>query len=287
MRVVRALAVAGVLAVVATGCGSSGERVTIDATPVAMRKAAQATLDKGSSKIDLTMQMNVKGKDLTIHATGGIDTPHKQMQLDLDMPPLGHMTEILDGTVIYMQSPALAKAAAGKDWVKFDLAKSNSAFSDLVGNGSTGPLGSDPTSFLQFLAGAGKVTDVGTEDVRGVHTRHFSGSYTLNDALNSLPADRRQKAQDAFKALGIAESANDTPIPFDAWIGDDGLVRRISTTIDPSQFAANAKVPLGKVSMTMELYDIGQPVDITIPGDNDVTDVSNLVPKLPPSSSTS
>jgi len=285
MRYVRPLVVVAVLAVVAAGCGSSGEHVTIEATPAAMRKAAETTLDKGSSKVDITMQTSVQGKALTIHGTGAVDPAHKQLQLDLDMAPLDqHVTEILQDTVLYMRSPIFQKGTSGKEWIKFDLAKANSSFSDLLANSGTGPLGSDPTSFLQFLEGAGKVSQVGTEDVRGEHTTHFSGSYTLNDALNAMPSDRRQKVRDAFSALGISDSASDTPIPFDAWIGDDGLVRRVATTIEPSQFSTKSKVPVGKMSMTLELFDFGTTVDITVPADEDVQDVSNLIPKLPPSS---
>jgi hypothetical protein len=285
VRPVLVFAVFAVLAASAAACGSSGEHVTIEATPAAMRKAAETTLDKGSSKIDMTMQASVRGKELTIHGTGAVDPANKQLQLDLDMAPLDqHLTEILHGTVLYMRSSIFQEAASGKQWIKFDLAKANSAFKDLVANSGTGPLGSDPTSFLQFLEGAGKVSQVGTEDVRGARTTHFSGSYTLNDALNALPGDRRQKMQDAFTALGLSDSAGDAPIPFDAWIGDDGLVRRIATTIDPSQFSTKSNVPVGKMSMTLELYDFGTTVDITVPADEDVQDISNLLPKVPSSS---
>ena len=285
MRHIRPLLVLAVLAVVAAGCGSSGEQVTIEATPAAMRKAAETTLQKGSSKLELTMEASAQGKQLTIHGTGTVDPANKQLQIDLDMAPLNqHLTEILHGTVLYMRSPIFQKATSGKEWIKFDLAKANSSFNDLLANSGTGPLGSDPTSFLQFLEGAGKVSQVGTEDVRGTRTTHFSGSYTLNDALNAMPSDRRQKVQDAFTALGISDSASDTPIPFDAWIGDDGLVRRIATTIDPSQFSTRSNVPLGKMSMTLELYDFGTTVDITVPADDDVHDVSNLIGKVPTSS---
>lgn len=277
----------GLTVTIAAACGAtSSERVTIEATPAAMRKAAEITLDKRSAKIDLSMQMTIAGKDVTLHGTGVLDQPDKKSQMDLDIAPIGqHISQIQDGTVIYTRSPAFEKLAAGKEWIKFDLGKANSAFSDLMGSSGGGPLGSDPSSFLQSLEGAGKVSQVGAEDVRGARTTHFSGNYTLSDALNAQPADRRQKLQAAFAALGLPESAAVRPIDFDAWIDGDGLVRRISTTIDRSQFSTNSNGPTGKVSMTLELYDFGTSVDIHPPADDDVQDVSGLIPK-PSTSST-
>jgi len=286
VRRLTALVCVAALAFVAAACGgSSCEHVTLEATPAAMRKAAEATLDKGTSKIDLSMQTTIAGKDLAVTGTGVVDQPNKKLQIDLDLSSVGqHITEIQDGTVIYSRSPAFAKLAAGKEWIKFDLARSNSPFSDLVGGSGAGPLGSDPSSFMQFLEGAGKVHQVGSDDVRGARTTHFSGSYTLNDALNAMPADRRQKLQAAFTALGLPESAGDTPIPFDAWIGDDGLVRRLSTTVDRSQLSTDSNTRVGKMSMTLELYDFGTSVDIHPPADDEVRDLSSL---LPTTSSTS
>jgi hypothetical protein len=297
MRLLKRGAGVGFVALLIAACGgSSGQKVTIDATPAALRKSAESTLSKGTAKLELTMQLSIEGQDVTLRGSGAFDQPNRRLQLDLDLKDFAKlgsgastppgvaeafnepMTEILDGTVLYMRFPLLAKspAAEGKPWIKFDLAAANKSVGDLLGSGGGGAFGSDPTAFLQFLEGAGKVAKVGTEQVRGVNTTHLSGSYTLNDALASLPDDQRQKVEQTFSGLGLPDSARSTEIPFDAWVGDDGLVRRVQTSIDPSTFATNTKVPPGKVSVSMDLFDFGTPVDITIPSDDEVRDLSSL-----------
>ena len=295
-RVTGVVGVAAALLMTLVACGgSSGEKVTIDATPAALHKAAQRTVDQGTSKVELSVQMAVAGHPLTLHSTGVMDTTHKKVQLDFDAKELfgallqgknvpasvqssldQPLTEIVDGAVLYLHFPLIAATAGqGKEWMKLDLTKAaNGALGDVVGSG--GAFGSDPSAFVQFLEGAGKVTQVGTEDVRGVHTTHFSGSYTMNDALSSLSADRRQRVEDALSALGIPDAARSTEVPFDAWISDDGLVRRMQTTLDFSKLAPNQKTPLGTMTTTIDLFDFGAPVNITIPTDDEVFDATAL-----------
>ena len=298
MRLVNRIACVGVLAVLVAGCGgSSDQKVTIDATPAALRKSAEATLNKGTAKVDFTMDIAVLGQNITLRGTGVMDPPHKRFQLDFDAKDLftkllgangtpppevqseldKPLTEIIDGTVFYMHFPLLARSGGnGKEWLKIDLASTNSDLGAVLGSGGGGAFGSDPSSFLQFLEGAGKVTKVGEEDVRGVKTTHLSGSYTLKDALSSLPEDRREKVEKAFEGLGVPTSAEDQEIPFDAWVGDDGLVRRLQTSIDPSAFTASQTSTTGKVSFSIEFFDFGMPTDITVPADDEVTDLASL-----------
>jgi hypothetical protein len=148
----------------------------------------------------------------------------------------------------------------------------------LFGAAGDGPIGSDPSSFLRFLQGAGKVMQVGDEDIRGVHTAHFSGSYSLEDALTSLPEDQRDTAERAFKGLGLPDDARSTQVPFDAWVDDDGLIRRVETVVDPSTFAPSdaSGPPVGRTSVRVEYFDFGEPVDIQIPSDDEVQDLSKM-----------
>ena len=297
----RAMAAAGaVMLVLGVGCGGSpsGQTVVIDATPTAMRHAAQTTLAKGASKVEFTIGMTIQGKQVSMAGTGQMDPANKRYEMSFDakdlftklagsssVPPEASalfdkpLDVIIDNTVMYMHFPALASLmGGGKEWIKIDLAAANKNVGDLIGSGG-GAFGSDPSSFLQFLEGAGKVTKVGEEDVRGVHTTHFSGSYTLKDALAAMPADQRDKAEQAFKALGPSADAESQDIPFDVWIDSDGLVRRINTSFDLSKLAsAGSKNPLGAMSAQMEYFDFGSSVDIQLPSDDQVQDLSALLP---------
>jgi len=293
-RGVRALAAGAVLLVVAAGCGgSSGEKVTVDATPAALRHAAQATLDKKTSKVEFTMTMTIQGHEVKMPGSGQLDNEARKAsmtfevkdlfaQLASDAPPEAAalfdqpLEMVLDGTVMYMHFPALtAVAGQGKEWLKIDLA-ANKDVGALLGAGGGG-FGSDPSSFLQFLEGAGKITEVGKEDVRDVPTTHFSGSYTMKDALSALPSDQRDKAEQAFNRLGLPSDFESTDIPFDAWVDADGLIRKVQMSFDYSSLVSSASSSgAAGMSMTMEYFDFGVPVDIQVPSDDEVQDASNL-----------
>jgi hypothetical protein len=284
---------------VCAACGAAGEKVTVEATPAAMRRSAEATLSKGASRVESTTTMSIKGHEVNLTSTGVQDPANKRFQMDFDtkelfsqlagdqsLPPGAGaafdepMTVLVDGTVMYIRLPALAKLGGrDKEWLKLDVAKLNEEAGDLLGAGAGGgALGSDPSSFLQFLEGAGKVDEVGTEEVRSVTTRHFSGSYTIRDSLAALPDDQRERVEKAFTGLGLPASAEDQEIPFDVWIDDGGLVRRMSTSFDAGKLApGGAGASLGTVTSTSEYFDFGTKVDIQIPSDDEVRDFSALV----------
>ena len=303
-RSLRAVVVAAAaVLLIGNGCGGSsssspgGGRVVVEATPAALRSAAQATLAKGTSKVELTIHMTIEGEELSMSGEGAVDPANKRFHMTFDAKelftklagPEGKAPEVaalidepfevvLDGTVMYMRVPVIAAfAGSDADWFKIDLTAASEQVGNLLGEGG-GAFGSDPSAFLQFLQGAGKVTEVGEEEVRGVSTTHFSGSYTLEDTLAALPDDQRDKVERAFKSLGLPGEAQTQEIPFDAWVDADGLIRRVRTQIDYATFApATAAGELGSMSQTVEYFDFGEPVDIQLPADDEVQDLSELV----------
>jgi hypothetical protein len=293
------------LAVLVSACGGSksAETVTVAPTAAAMRAAATATADKGTSHLEFTMSMSSLGRDVTMKGTGATDPANHRAVLTFDMKDLlkslpqdapippgledeldEPMTMMIDGTVMYMHFPLLTGVVSrGKQWLKIDVAHSNSELGSILDAGEgTGPLGSDPSSMLQFLQGANKVTAVGREEVRGEQTTHFAGSYTFEDAIAAAPESVRDKIEKAFDGLHVPDSARDADIPFDVWIGDDGLVRRLSMDIDASQFAPSDDSSPGAVDMkmTMEFFDFGKRVEFDLPSDDEVTDVSSVLGSL-------
>ena len=60
-----------------------------------------------------------------------------------------------------------ALGGGGKEWLKLD-SRPPTRTSAICSGVAGAAFGSDPSAFLQFLEGAGKVTEVGQEDVRGV-----------------------------------------------------------------------------------------------------------------------
>lgn len=296
----RVVALSAAVVVSAGACGgvtSSSQSLKVEATPVAIRKAAEATLAKSPTRLDFTVTMPIAGHDVKMTGKGKLDSANRRVEMTIDasalMDGLGagssmpaemaamfkEMTVVLDGTVMYMKFPMLSQLGMGsKSWIKFDLAKAGSGVSELLGGGAGSAFGSDPSAFVQFLAGAGAVTKVGEAQVQGLKTTHFSGTYTMRQAMEQVPADRRDKLRSAISSLGIPDSALDTPIPFEVWVDREGLVRRMQSTIDMASFqpdpAKATSLPIGKMTMTVELSGFGEPVSITVPSDAEVEDLS-------------
>jgi len=301
-RTLGAVLGAVMLAALASGCGGSrskAEQVTVAPTAAAMRAAATATAGKGTAHVEFTMSMNTAGHDVNLRGSGGSDPANHRTVLTFDMKELFDalpmasipvemrdaldepMTVMLDGTVMYMRFPLLTRVLPGsKEWVKVDLSES-SGLSSILGSNAGGAYGSDPSSVLQFLQGADSVTEVGSEEVRGEKTTHFSGSYTVEDAIAAAPESVRDEIEQAFDKLGMPESARTAEIPFDVWIGNDGLVRCMSMAFDVTKLAAADEVApsTGETKMTMEFFDFGAPIDFSPPSDDEVTDMTSLVPQ--------
>ena len=100
--------------------------------------------------------------------------------------------------------------------------------------------------------------------MRGESTTHYAGTIDLNKVAESAPADLAEQ----YKKL--AELAPSPTVPMDVWIGDDGYVRQVA---DFEQ-----KLAAGS-SMTMEeeLYDWGTDVNVTVPSDDEVVDLTQLL----------
>ena len=292
-----AFAVAAVLAV--TSC-SGGEKVAVEGTPAGMRAAASATIEHRPSRFTMTMTMTTAGRTVTLPADGQFDVADHVTAMHMDMSQfvgelapdrsipedvassLADLHAVLSGTTLYLRFPSLAQAI-GRDaqWIKMDVARTNQALADLLG--SQGLPGDDPTAFVRFLAGTKDVQRIGTEDAGGTSTTHFRGTYTMRGALASAPADQRDALQRVINSFGASEAVLDVPIPFDAWVDDDGLMRRMHTRVDASRLGTNRAA--GDVEVELELSGFGEAVHLDVPSDQETVDVSGMLDQMQSTSS--
>jgi hypothetical protein len=204
--------------------------------------------------------------------TGEGEFSNREGHLTLDMSDLGGGA-FGDGTaeltfsdlVYYMKLPQGAglPLPPGKEWFKIDL-KQLGQTQGLDLEQLTQLSQSDPSQALDFLQGASDdFHEVGTEDVRGEKTTHFAGTIDLNKVAKNAPADLAEE----YKKL--AEQAPSPTVPMDVWIGDGGYVHKLRFE---QKLAAGA-------SMTMEeeLYDWGTDVNVTVPSDDEVVDLTQLL----------
>lgn len=260
------------LAALPLACG--GESVSPQA---AVAQAATKYEEAGSSRVSMSATIKgVPGGPFTFTGEGEFDRERGHMTLDMSELGAatggafaGELEMILEDFVMYMKFPEAIteQLPGGKSWVRIDL------------RGAGKELGidleelmqvqqSDPTQALQYLRGASDdFEEVGEEEVRGVATTHYRGTIDLRKAAEQLPEDARESVERAIELMGTVE------LPFDVWIDDDGMARRMKY----EQPLPSAGGEAGAMELTMELFDFGVEVDVEPPPNDEVIDIQGLI----------
>jgi hypothetical protein len=262
----RVLVLISLLALSAVACDAS------ESPPAGGNLDAEAVLQQASDDL---AEETIEG---TFEISGDAEGRRFAMSGDLQMDPkaeLAHMTfvfdqvpglddgaemeMVIDGTTVYMRGVML-----GPDdgWVKIDgeAAGMDNAFD---GSGQM-----DPSAFLDFLRGADGIEVVGTEDVRGHETTHYSGTINPAELIAAAPSNEEQ--EEAEKALeGLEQHLGELEMTFDAWVDASGIPWRFSIGFAPDDVEAS-------FGFTVEILEIGGDVEIEVPSGKDVTDLGNL-----------
>ena len=267
------------LLVGATACGGAGKSVSSATTAAAREGSAQQAVLAAASKAGALKSGRVSfTAKLTGGVTGGTFTGEgvfadKRARMSMDMSGLaggglggGQMEMVFENLVLYMKfPPALARELpAGKTWIKFDLAELGKAqgidFAALFDQAS----GSDPTKTLQFLRAAqDDFRRVGTEEVRGVETTHYSGTVDLAVLAEKSPPAVRESYRRAIELSGQSR------VPVEVWLDDQGRTRRMRYE---QKMAGGSTMEL-----TQEYFDFGTDVEVTPPPAREVIDVTQLI----------
>jgi hypothetical protein len=219
--------------------GSSSNTVV---DPVAA--AAVRSSDAAGYRERLTMSISGGGMSVTARGAGSFDPPARTGEFTMAMSfpntpqlvqALGsdtlRLTELLDGTTIYMKLPAALTgqlSTLGKSWVSLDLAKLANVpgASSLLNNPS-----SDPAEMLEYLrAASDSVIAEGQQRVDGVKTTRYHATVDLSKVPDSLPSAEEPAAQQAISAL--EHEGAPSAYPVDVWIDAHKLVRRFQMALD-------------------------------------------------------
>ncbi len=291
MRRWRVVLTAGVLLFTAAcGSGSSDEGATgtkAKAKPPldAVLASSTKTVEEKSSKAAFTLLtqgvQGVPGGSITVTGEGAFDYVGRQGAFTMNIPPvagmkLGQIEAVSTGSVLYQKfPPQLASALGGKPWVKIDLNQLGQAAGvdfNSISQASSG----DPTQALQFLRGSGAdMVEVGQEQVRGEAVTHYRGTVDVNKAAAAAPPEQQQTYQKLAQIFG-------QPLPVEVWIDGEERLRKMTYSVDlaklelPPQATAGQK-PTGTYSFTVELFDFGTPVSVTVPPADQVTDFAQLL----------
>lgn len=281
------LATAGALAATLVACGgSSGGGAPATPSPgavlqgdpaVVVAAASTRTTAAKNARVELNGDVATMGQTVTLNGTGAIDFANQTFQLNLTVPGMGTIEERFLDEVIYVKIPdEQAAQFGGKPWLKIDPKA-------VSGSGGQNPFGSldssNPAQILATLQGAGSVTKVGDDTVRGARTVHYKADIDVAkaaDAQKLTPAQRQQLQQ----ALG-----GKSTIPADVWLDEQGLVRRLTIDIEaspPAGGAASSGSPTSvKTKISMEFFDYGQAdTAVSAPPADQVTDFSQILGQL-------
>lgn len=237
---------------VAAACGGSKSSAPTSSVPTAAVKgAAVKTAAAGSEKLGLVASIVGGGRTVELKGTGGFDTKAHLGSLHATLAAgsiSGALDEVSQGTTLYVKSDLLgAMLPAGKLWIKLNLAQ----LAKSQGVDISSLLSQDPSLALKQLQSLKNVTKVGTEQISGVATTHYTA------------------AIDVSKLSGAVKGGTGD---YDVWIGDDGYVHRVRATI-------NSKG--SKATVTTDFSGYGDKVTVDVPPSAQVYDgTGSAIPGL-------
>lgn len=252
-------------------CSSSGG----DSTPKAagkdtaekFRLASANTLNVDTMRFSILFDMPGLGQ---MTGEGFQDLKSGTMSMTLNMPPFEpgmpavKMEQLMVGETIYMRSDIFSAALPqGKTWMKLDLA----ALGEELGIDFDAILeqsrNSDPRSQLSFVQGAkGDIEELGTAVIRGTSTTHYKFTVDVAEAVKDLPAELAE-LKPLLEGVGLGE------FPAEAWIDDEGLIRRINYSMSVPVDESGATQTM---SISQDFFDFGAKVDVSAPPAAEVID---------------
>ncbi|MGZ4383347.1 MAG: hypothetical protein ACXVY3_01995 [Gaiellaceae bacterium] len=275
------------LALALVACGGAAERPTVDFDPV----AAAIVNTRGGQTMhvseSLSMEAPAPAGSMTMTAQGEVDVPHNASAIEIDMSSLASrlgssnpgwsfapsdwkMEVVQQGMVAYMRWPFLTKMAKlDRPWIKLDYEKGLKQMGiDMSALPTAG--GNDPSQSLEYLLGSNGAQNLGTETIGGVPTTHWRTRIDFDLYLDRLPADKRdaaRKALDNLQKLGHYEYE-----PVEVWIDAFDRVCRL-------QMGFSYEVGGQQMRMVeaTSFFDYGVPVSITVPGPDEVADLTALM----------
>jgi hypothetical protein len=226
---------------------------------------------------EFRMSFSADGEHFVFTGTADVDNARQRASMTMDLGMLGGTMDLIvaDG-VTYMRSPMLGRHV-DTDWVSMDLAELSPVAAAQFSEGFGGA--TEASSYAALLAGVVDAHVEGHEVVGGVRTTHYVGTVDVvkaSEALAKIVGD--EVGHDAeeqlertilqLKVMGLRR------VPFEAWVDDDGLLRRERFTMDLGMFPGAGDATM---EMTMDLSGYGEPVDIEVPPRSQVTDITELI----------
>jgi hypothetical protein len=235
--------------------------------------------DAGAAAVGGTAESPAGGRQ-PLALSAAADLRHDRVAYVVAQP--GGATEavrIYAGTTIYARRAGqTASNKTQRPWVRLDLKgidpddidNSSIELVDAIGRLQESAGFDNPLFLLTLLRGAlsGSVEAVGHETIGGVSTTHFRFNVDREKAVR----DEDEDVQDAYETVFKSIFATRTVFPAEVWLDAQGLPRRYSLTLK----ANLRRHSIADLVLTVELVDVGQPVDVALPAKSETVKVENL-----------
>ncbi|MFI0821790.1 hypothetical protein ACH4TX_33215 [Streptomyces sp. NPDC021098] len=252
----------------ASGKGDSGGQ-SVGSPLAALKLASKQTDQQHSAKIDGTIKSPLANSAMT----GSMDWADG-MRADMQMKSKGGASAAGGGKPVnvrytpdamFMNAAAMGIPAQGKEWIKYDydvLAQqggpSGAYLKDQMQN-------NNPSRSVQLLLATGQVKKVGTEDVRGVGTTHYTGVVKVSEIARAQSKGLSQSELDALEKQLKQSGADSETV--DLWIDDKNLLVK-------KREQAESKT--GTTDSTVYYSDYGTKVTVEEPPASDTMDFQKL-----------
>jgi hypothetical protein len=292
---------AGLALALATGCGGSGGNTAVVGEPISFQEVAHAASSSaeatsGRFAFDITMSFPGADEPFALSGEGAFDARSERASFSVDMSsfakllgglfagmtgpnaagapafddPSGWKVEaVQDGTVSYVRFPALdEQLPAGKSWIRTDSRDTPQQGFDRMQLEQFAS--NDPRELLDVLRGvSGEIEIVGSEQLRGAETTHYRATIDPLEYGKLSSPDKRQELESFAEEMAAQSGRRE--IPVDVWLDEGGLVLKLTMAFSAMQPGTSDS---SDVSMTFEIYDYGEDVDIDLPTASEVVDAS-------------
>lgn len=266
------------LILVAAGCSGPQAPAKPNASDVVL-VASKKTVEAGTSKVAMSGSIAAGGMSFGMTGEGAFDFKSQNGSMTVKLTG-DEIPEAFSGfdllfvdRVLYMKFPPdFAQFLPGlKPWIRMDLDQ----FARQAGLPGFGSFTSqDPTSALRFLQGAGDVTVVGREAIRGEPTTHYRAVVDVAKAGKALSEAERAGWADLIEQAGMER------FPIDVWVDERGRARRLRFSMEITDLGAlggdTVAGQKGTLTFSTDLFDFGADVAVAAPAADQVSDYAEL-----------
>ncbi|MFD4117111.1 hypothetical protein ACFWSJ_27140 [Streptomyces niveus] len=267
------------------GCqgGDSGSKAGGSVTEV-LTAAYEKTAAAKSAKVSMTMSMPqgmagaAGGGDMEMSGVMGWDpmmmdltVTGSMMQAEPDAPDEIRMLWVKNAMYMDMGAEA-AKDMDGKRWMKLDLAAAAEASGDpAVTKELTGGMenmNQDPAQQLALLLDSPNVKHVGSEKIDGVEARHYKGTLTVDEMLESNEGLDVLSAKERKDLLAGIEKSGIKGYDTEVWVNEDDY---------PVKMIVGMDTPQGEVKISANYSDYGAKASVQTPPAADTVDLFEML----------